>query len=69
MVLQGRTTGLNIESQTLEFTEIREGEAIYYIAEFLSMRSGASSRSIFDLLEPTRPTPFNSSASCISTNG
>ena len=33
MVLQGRTWDL-IQSQTLEFREIREGEAIYYIAEF-----------------------------------
>ena len=33
MVLQGRTWDL-IQNQTLEFTEIREGEAIYYIAEF-----------------------------------
>ena len=33
MTLQGRTRDL-IQSQTLEFQEIREGEAIYYIAEF-----------------------------------
>jgi hypothetical protein len=33
MKLQGRTRDL-IQSQTLEFQEIREGEAIYYIAEF-----------------------------------
>lgn len=33
MVLQGRTWDL-IQNQTLEFREIREGEAIYYIAEF-----------------------------------
>ena len=33
MVLKGRTWDL-IQNQTLEFTEIREGEAIYYIAEF-----------------------------------
>jgi hypothetical protein len=33
MVLQGRTWDL-IQSQALEFKEIREGEAIYYIAEF-----------------------------------
>lgn len=33
MLLQGRTWDL-IQSQTLEFKEIREGEAIYYIAEF-----------------------------------
>ncbi len=33
MVLQGRTWDL-IQSQTLEFREIREGETIYYIAEF-----------------------------------
>jgi hypothetical protein len=33
MVLQGRTWDL-IQNQTLEFSEIREGEAIYYIAEF-----------------------------------
>ncbi|MCB1689899.1 MAG: DUF4426 domain-containing protein [Halioglobus sp.] len=33
MVLQGRTWDL-IQNQTLEFQEIREGEAIYYIAEF-----------------------------------
>jgi hypothetical protein len=33
MLLQGRTWDL-IQNQTLEFREIREGEAIYYIAEF-----------------------------------
>lgn len=33
MTLQGRTWDL-IQNQTLEFREIREGEAIYYIAEF-----------------------------------
>jgi hypothetical protein len=33
MVLQGRTWDL-IQNQTLEFREIREGDAIYYIAEF-----------------------------------
>jgi hypothetical protein len=33
MVLQGRTWYL-IQNQTLEFREIREGDAIYYIAEF-----------------------------------
>ena len=33
MLLQGRTWDL-IQNQTLEFKEIREGEAIYYIAEF-----------------------------------
>jgi hypothetical protein len=33
MVLQGRTWDL-IQSQSLEFKEIREGESIYYIAEF-----------------------------------
>ena len=33
MVLQGKTWDL-IQSQGLEFKEIREGEAIYYIAEF-----------------------------------
>lgn len=33
MVLQGKTWDL-IQNQTLEFKEIREGEAIYYIAEF-----------------------------------
>jgi hypothetical protein len=33
MVLKGRTWDL-IQNQTLEFREIREGEAIYYIAEF-----------------------------------
>jgi hypothetical protein len=33
MLLQGRTWDL-IQSQTLEFKEIREGEAVYYIAEF-----------------------------------
>ena len=33
MVLQGRTSDL-IQKQTLEFREVREGEAIYYIAEF-----------------------------------
>jgi hypothetical protein len=33
MVLRGRTWDL-IQNQTLEFTEIREGDAIYYIAEF-----------------------------------
>lgn len=33
MALQGRTWDL-IQNQTLEFREIREGEAIYYIAEF-----------------------------------
>lgn len=33
MQLQGRTWDL-IQGQTLEFREIREGEAVYYIAEF-----------------------------------
>ena len=33
MLLQGRTWDL-IQSQDLEFNEIREGKAIYYIAEF-----------------------------------
>lgn len=33
MVLQGRTSDL-MQQQALEFREIREGEAIYYIAEF-----------------------------------
>jgi hypothetical protein len=33
MVLQGRTWDL-IQSQSLEFKEIREGTSIYYIAEF-----------------------------------
>ncbi|MCB1675133.1 MAG: DUF4426 domain-containing protein [Halioglobus sp.] len=33
MVLEGRTWDL-IQSQALDFREIREGEAIYYIAEF-----------------------------------
>jgi hypothetical protein len=33
MLLQGRTWDL-IQNQALEFREIREGEAIYYIAEF-----------------------------------
>ncbi len=33
MELQGRTWDL-IHNQTLEFKEIREGEAVYYIAEF-----------------------------------
>jgi hypothetical protein len=33
MTLQGRTRDL-IQNQTLTFQEIREGEAIYYIAEF-----------------------------------
>jgi hypothetical protein len=33
MTLQGRTWDL-IQNQALEFKEIREGEAIYYIAEF-----------------------------------
>lgn len=33
MVLQGQTSDL-IQKQALEFREIREGEAIYYIAEF-----------------------------------
>ena len=33
MMLQGRTWDL-IQNQDLEFREIREGEAIYYIAEF-----------------------------------
>ena len=33
MMLQGRTWDL-IQNQPLEFREIREGEAIYYIAEF-----------------------------------
>jgi Domain of unknown function (DUF4426) len=33
MQLQGRTWDL-IQSQTLEFREIREGETVYYIAEF-----------------------------------
>jgi hypothetical protein len=33
MLLQGRTWDL-IQNQALEFREIREGEAVYYIAEF-----------------------------------
>jgi hypothetical protein len=33
MQLQGRTWDL-IQNQTLEFLEIREGKAVYYIAEF-----------------------------------
>ncbi len=33
MQLQGRTWDL-IQNQTLEFREIREGESVYYIAEF-----------------------------------
>jgi hypothetical protein len=33
MVLQGRTWDL-IQNQALEFREIREGDSIYYIAEF-----------------------------------
>lgn len=33
MLLKGRTWDL-IQNQTLEFQEIREGEAVYYIAEF-----------------------------------
>jgi hypothetical protein len=33
MLLQGRTWDL-IQNQTLEFQEIREGEAVYYVAEF-----------------------------------
>ena len=33
MLLQGRTWDL-IQNQDLEFKEIREGDAIYYIAEF-----------------------------------
>ena len=33
MLLQGRTWDL-IQSQSLEFSEIREGPATYYIAEF-----------------------------------
>ena len=33
MMLKGRTWDL-IQNQPLEFNEIREGEAIYYIAEF-----------------------------------
>lgn len=33
MLLQGRTWDL-IQNQSLEFQEVREGEAIYYIAEF-----------------------------------
>lgn len=33
MELQGRTWDL-IQTQALEFREIREGEAVYYIAEF-----------------------------------
>jgi hypothetical protein len=33
MALQGRTWDL-IQNQALEFREIREGESIYYIAEF-----------------------------------
>lgn len=33
MLLQGRTWDL-MQNQSLEFKEIREGEAIYYIAEF-----------------------------------
>lgn len=33
MILQGRTWDL-MQNQTLEFREIREGDAIYYIAEF-----------------------------------
>lgn len=33
MLVQGRTWDL-IQNQTLEFREVREGDAIYYIAEF-----------------------------------
>lgn len=33
MLLQGKTWDL-IQNQTLQFQEVREGEAIYYIAEF-----------------------------------
>ena len=33
MLLQGRTWDL-IQGETLEFTEVREGDSIYYIAEF-----------------------------------
>jgi hypothetical protein len=33
MMLKGRTWDL-IQNQSLEFKEIREGEAVYYIAEF-----------------------------------
>jgi hypothetical protein len=33
MTLQGRTWDL-MQNQTLEFNDIREGESIYYIAEF-----------------------------------
>ena len=33
MALQGKTWDL-IQNQALNFTEIREGEAVYYIAEF-----------------------------------
>jgi hypothetical protein len=33
MELQGRTSDL-MQQQALEFREIREGDAIYYIAEF-----------------------------------
>ena len=33
MLLQGRTWDL-IQNQTLEFLEIREGKAVYYIAQF-----------------------------------
>lgn len=33
MVVQGRTSDL-MQQQSLEFREIREGDAIYYIAEF-----------------------------------
>lgn len=33
MLLRGRTSDL-MRSETLEFREIREGEAIYYIAQF-----------------------------------
>ncbi len=33
MLLQGRTWDL-IQNQTLEFMEIREGEAVYYLADF-----------------------------------
>ena len=34
MLLQGRTRDLVQRSETLEFQEVREGPAIYYIAEF-----------------------------------
>jgi hypothetical protein len=34
MILQGRTWDLVQRSETLEFQEVREGPAIYYIAEF-----------------------------------